>query len=164
MIYGNIDEMPQYPAFKQHPVWRTAFAELAKVSTHTAPGTYPTCYEGCFVKVLDYQTLPREKCRYETHIDHLDLQYTIRGGELIDWESRGELVPAGPFDAKGDVQFYQPHPARTVLHLLPRHYAIFFPLDAHRPQVHDGTHDSVFKVVVKIRLDLISHEKSQTNP
>lgn len=155
MIYGTFDDLTPYPAFNEHPLWRTAFEALRKVTERTRPGVYQTELPGCWVKVLEYRTLPRRQCRFETHAEHVDLQYIIRGGELIDWASRARLVPAGPFDEAGDVQFYRPRPASTVLGLLPRHFAIFFPADAHRPQVLDGQHDSVFKVVVKIRLDLL---------
>jgi len=155
MIYGNIDEMAAYPAFQQHPVWRTAFEELTKVTPSSPLGTYQTHRDGCFVKVLQYRTIPRVECRYETHRNHVDLQYVISGGELIDWETRGNLQPSTPFDVAGDIQFYAPRSPSTVLSLTTRHFAIFFPTDAHRPQVQNGVNDSVFKVVVKIQLDLL---------
>jgi beta-galactosidase beta subunit len=31
-------------------------------------------------------------------------------------------------------------------------FGIFFPCDAHLPKVHDGCHEGVFKVVIKIRV------------
>ena len=99
--------------------------------------------------VQEYTTLPREQCRFESHREHVDLQYTILGEEFIDWIDRDSLQPEGPFE--NDVQFWKsPEGPVTALHQPPGRFAIFHPADAHRPKVRVREGALVKKVVIKV--------------
>ena len=108
-----------------------------------------------YVNVMTYKTLPTDQCRYESHRKYVDLQYTITGAEVIDWLDAGDLKADGGFELDRDLQFYLPAPTRSQVHMRPGYFAIFYPSDAHRPKVSDGVHGEVFKLVIKMNLDLV---------
>jgi YhcH/YjgK/YiaL family protein len=155
MIYGNIDFPDTYQHLLSHPVWAQAFQWLKDMPDDIKPGIYPIRDQMMYVIVQQYDTLRRDQCRFENHRKYLDLQYTFRGGELIEMKGAPELKPDGEYDAGKEVQFYQLAETKTVLHMLPRCYAIFHFYDAHLPKVSDGIHKSVGKLVIKIHRDLL---------
>jgi len=104
--------------------------------------------------VQAYDPMSRELCRFESHVDHIDIQYTITGTEGIEWCPRTELVADGGF--ANDVQFWQPPDGPvTTLVQSPGRFAIFFPEDAHRPKVRLEGSLHVKKLVIKIHRDLL---------
>jgi YhcH/YjgK/YiaL family protein len=104
---------------------------------------------------MEYETLPEERCIFETHRKYVDLQYTISGGETIAWRNASELEPNGPFDEVRDLQFYHRVESPSRVHMPAGYFAIFYPSDAHLPKISDGLHASVFKVVIKVGLHLL---------
>jgi YhcH/YjgK/YiaL family protein len=160
MIYGNLRSLDTYSALLVDAVWREAFGWLRELPPRAACGTYALRGEEMFARVMEYDTLPREECAFESHRRYIDLQCTIAGGELIEWRCSGELEPAGPYDAETDVQFYRLAPAMTRMHQLPGHFAIFYPSDAHMPKVSDGVHPNVFKAVIKVGIRLLGSTHS----
>lgn len=157
MIFGHIDASSTYTPLISHPVWSEAFSALRSLTTESELGITELRGEQMFLNVHGYDTKPAVDCRFEGHREMIDLQYMIRGGELIDWVLKQELQADGDYLAERDFQYYhRPScPPLTRLHLRPRHFAIFFPEDGHCPMIHDGTHDSVFKAVVKIHRSLL---------
>jgi len=155
MIYGNLNYKDAYQHLLSHPVWKRAFDWLESMPPDIRPNIYTIDGERMFVNVHGYDPLPREKCRYESHRRYLDLQYCIRGGELIDWHPASTLAAAGEYDEPKDLQFYQAAESLTTVHMRPGNYAIFHPSDAHRPKISDGVNPSVFKLVIKIELALL---------
>ncbi|AOS45899.1 Toxin-antitoxin biofilm protein TabA [Lacunisphaera limnophila] len=156
MIHGKLNTPESHAFLLDNPAWKLAFDWLHTVTPATPLGITQLQGEDIYVNVMTYQTLPAEQCRYETHRKYVDLQYTITGAEMIDWLDRSELLPDGGFDEAKDLQFYQPVPTLSRVHMLPGCFAIFYPTDAHRPKVSDTRHGEVFKLVVKMNLKLVS--------
>lgn len=155
MIYGHLDSPAAYSFLLGNEAWRMAFDWLKKLPPDIREGIHPILGDKLWANVHGYQTLPRAECRFESHQRHVDLQYCIKGGELIDWQLVPRLTPAGPFDEPNDVQFYQPAETQTVLQMLPGAFGIFFPDDAHRPKVADGWNQRVAKLVIKVSCELL---------
>ena len=155
MIFGNIASPDTYNHLLAHPVWKQCFDWLKTVDMNTPPGIQKLKGDDLVVNVHGYETLTRDECRFESHRHVLDLQYGIRGGELIDWQLAARLLPAVPYDEVKDIQFYQPATVKTVLNLLPGNFAIFYPSDAHRPKCVDGVHPEIFKLVIKIKTSVL---------
>jgi biofilm protein TabA len=155
MIHGHLHTPDTYASLVQHPVWQTAFEWLRQMPAAPEKGIHPIRGDDMYVNVMEYATLPRSQCRFESHRKYLDLQYTITGAELIEWRLNTELATDGGYDDAKDLQFYHLSDALTRVHMLPGHFAIFFPSDAHLPKVSDGTNGSVFKLVIKINLNLL---------
>lgn len=156
MIHGFLSTPESHAYLMANPAWKLAFDWLKTVTLDTPLGITQLQGDDIYVNVMTYQTLPAEQCRYESHRKYVDLQYTINGAEVIDWLDARDLAPDGGFDESKDLQFYQPAPTLSRVHMLPGCFAIFYPSDAHRPKVTDTKHGEVFKLVIKMNLKLVT--------
>lgn len=154
MIYGHITQSQTYLELLEHPVWQTAFDALGELTPDTPLGITELNGLHHILNVHQYDTVPREKSRFEHHHHTIDLQYIISGGEVIDWAPTWELDPEDSYLEAKDFQFLHPpitHDAEsTKLKMQAGYFAIFFPSDAHRPKIYDGLNQRVYKAVVKI--------------
>lgn len=153
MIYGHLSASETYEFLLSNSAWRFAFEWLKNLPEPPEPGFRSLDGDDVCVNVHGYETLPADQCRFESHRRYVDLQYCIRGGELIDWQRSDTLKPAGPFDEPKDLQFYEPGDSLTTVQMIPGSFAIFYPVDAHRPKRADGRNSSVDKLVIKIALE-----------
>ncbi|MCC6233670.1 MAG: YhcH/YjgK/YiaL family protein [Verrucomicrobiales bacterium] len=156
MIYGHLSAPDAWAHLLKQEAWRFAFDWLRALPADPEPGIRPLRGDDIYVNVHGYDTLPREQCRFESHRKYVDLQYCIRGAELIDWKLSMTLQPSGPFDEPKDLQFYWLAPSLSVVHMVPGSFAIFFPTDAHLPKRSDGLERSVFKLVIKVAQHLVN--------
>jgi biofilm protein TabA len=155
MITGHLASESSYKFLTERAIWAAAFSWLRKASQSTPVGDYPLQgFEDAIVKVMAYDTKPIAMCKFESHRRYVDLQYTFSGAEKIAWLPTASLQPVDDYDDSRDLQFYLPESSDTVVHKLPGHFSVFFPEDAHRPQISDGLHDRIYKAVVKIPVNL----------
>jgi len=159
MIYGHIGEKEQWAVLAGHPAWKAAFDWLQSLDEETPERKVPLMGDDMFGIVMGYETLPGDTCRFESHREFVDLQYTISGGEKIGWSRAADLASDGPFDAEKDLQFYIFRNPESLLHMGPGHFAVFYPTDAHAPKIADSRNREVFKAVVKIRRSLLTDSK-----
>ena len=152
MLFSHLDHPDTFDTFLVHPLWQEILAWLRALDPAIPEGIHTLkAPDTVYVNVHGYTTLPRADCRYEAHRRYVDLQYMIDGEEIIEWAPRHELTPSVSFDAEKDLGFYQmPAAGRASLHLLPRHFAVFFPEDAHMPKVQANGPRALKKLVVKI--------------
>lgn len=108
-----------------------------------------------FATTLRSDTVKGEAARWETHREYVDLQYLIGGGEVIEWAPASKLSADGDYDGVNDVQFYEAAPANVALPMVEGLFVFFFPADAHRPMISNGSDCYVHKVVVKIHKSLL---------
>jgi len=158
MIYGQIDYSSTLATLGQSEPWSEAMAWLRELTESSSLGITERHGGKMSLDVHTYRTKPREECRYENHRHTVDIQYTISGGECIEWALAGELEEDGEYQPRRDKQYFHV-PTMTgsaLIHMLPRHYSIFMADDAHCPKIHDGRHAEVFKAVVKIDTSLIA--------
>ena len=98
-----------------------------------------------------------EGCRFESHHEFIDLQFSLSGGELIHCLNYDQLGEEGPYDSTRDVQFFKSPPSgeATILRMKPERFAVFFPEDAHCPQIEDGENTISKKAVLKVHTSLL---------
>lgn len=153
MLHASLHDPDTYGPWLAHPAWQRALAWLRALPADAALGTHEIIGQDLFASVQEYATVDRAAARFESHREHVDLQYTIAGEEGIDWCPRAGLTPDGPF--ANDVQFWLPPvTAFTTLRNSPGRFAIFYPGDAHRPKVGIGS-PRVRKLVIKVHLKLL---------
>ena len=155
MILGDINARETFDFLLRNTAWTTAFDWVRAQGDKAPPGIQQIQGDDIYVNVHGYATLPEQDCTFESHRKYFDLQYCIAGGELIDWQDARLLEPAGDYAEPKDLLFYRSAPALTKLHMTPGRFAIFGPIDAHRPKVSDGIHPSVSKLVVKVAARLL---------
>jgi YhcH/YjgK/YiaL family protein len=118
------------------------------------PGKYELRGQSLFAIVDEYMTRPREACRLETHRRYIDVQYVVRGRELMGYAPAMSLKPEGLYDGERDVQFHRGH--ADFLLLQQGMFAVMLPSDAHMPGIApDGEPSAVKKIVVKAAVDLL---------
>ncbi len=92
------------------------------------------------VKCEEPSLSPREKVQLEAHRRFIDIHVPLKGTETIGWAPVGALrYERQPYDAGSDVAFYADS-AHSMLHVKVGQMAIFFPDDAHAPNIGLGTH------------------------
>lgn len=108
-----------------------------------------------FATTLRLDTAASEFLKWETHREHVDLQYVLGGGEIIEWAPAAKLVADGAYDEKTDFQLHGPAEADLSLGMKDGLFTFLFPADGHKPMVADGVNHHIHKVVVKIHKSLL---------
>lgn len=99
------------------------------------------------VKCEEPALLPRERVSLESHRRYIDIHVPLKGTETIGWAPESSLKhPRQEYDAEHDIKFWG-DAATSLLHLPSGQIAIFFPGDAHAPNIGLGNHR---KLCIKI--------------
>ena len=138
----------QYAAKKKW--WDTAFAYLKETDlVNLRPGRYQILGDDVFALVTEGPTKDLDKTRWEAHKIYQDIHYVITGKEKIGITPVSSATVTQEYDPAKDIGFYSSK--GKYYESDPGKFFIAFPADAHRPGVKARGHDSVKKVVIKIR-------------
>ncbi len=146
MIACNLNDSDRYRSLS--PRIDAALTWLRdNITSLPEPGTCIEIADGVTVKSEAPALVPIEKACLEAHRRYIDIHVPLRGMETIGWAPVAALVyPRGEYDEAKDVIFYG-DASQSRLHLRPGQIAIFFPEDAHAPNIGLGNHR---KLCVKI--------------
>ena len=111
------------------------------------PGSYDLD-RGIYYMVQEIQTRPEEGAFFEAHRKYIDIQFVISGDELHGYAPLSSLKTQDAYDQEKDVAFY--HGTGSVFSLSPGSFAIYFPNDAHKPNLMIDKPVPVKKIVVKV--------------
>lgn len=155
MIYGNIHTKETTSA--SVPAICKALNILRTTNvTNMHHGQYPLDGDKLILQIVETTTGPKETKRPEIHKKYIDVQYMVRGHELIGfYPDHKDGAVLEDCLADSDVLFYQ---EREDIHevMLPMTegcYAIFFPEDVHRPCCMMNSPEDIKKIVLKLRTD-----------
>lgn len=102
------------------------------------------------VKCEEPHLLPPEKSELEAHRRFIDIHVPLKDVETIGWASVSALkYPHGEYDEDRDVRFFGDS-ATSLLHVRVGQIVIFFPEDAHAPNIGIGNHR---KLCIKIPVE-----------
>ena len=91
-----------------------------------------------------------EVAELEAHRKFIDIHVPLKSSETIGWAPVSNLkYPHGDYDDKRDICFYGDS-ATSMLRLRVGQIAVFFPEDAHAPNIGVGTHR---KLCIKIPVE-----------
>lgn len=154
MIFDQISNWEQYP---YGAAWEKAFEFLNTVALGAEEKEYPLQGKDIFARVMSYNTMPPEEAQLEAHVQYVDIQTTFAGSEAMEIVPTHQPEILSPYNEEKDVIFFerdQNAPAKIIVS--PGVFAVFFPDDAHMPQLMVGDQrEKVVKVVVKVRRDLL---------
>ena len=86
----------------------------------------------------------------EAHRKYLDIQYIVKGKEVMGWADLAECEPVGEFNETKDVGKYS---GEFTYITIPEGYCyVAFPEDAHMPGRHLDVPNDFTKVVVKLKV------------
>jgi YhcH/YjgK/YiaL family protein len=97
-----------------------------------------------------WRTKAPEECHWEAHKDHLDIHVLFNGTEQMAYANIAGLEVVGDYDAAEDIYWLNGQGGRFSVK--PGMFVIFFPEDAHMPDLSGGGPELVDKVVIKVRI------------
>lgn len=109
-----------------------------------------------FVLKQAYITKDRESCFFESHKKYIDIQYMVKGNEIMDITSIDNLKIVNDYDEKTDFIKYE-NKSENISSLLikEKELAIFYPNDAHQPCIKTDKNELIYKAVIKVPVNKI---------
>lgn len=157
MLFGNINSPLTHVNLLNDPFWINVLNMLKKINEDSLLGVTNLIGDKMYIDIHTYLTKNICECRFEGHRDMIDIQYMIRGSEIIEWANKTTLITEKEYDYDRDIEFFEvpENEVLTKIHMKSGCFAVFFPDDAHRPQINDGYSSSVLKAVIKIHRELM---------
>ena len=102
------------------------------------------------VKCQELSLVPRENARPEAHHRFIDIQVPLKGAETMGWAPVDALHHLqSPYSEEKDVEFYGDS-AHSLLDVKVGQMVVFFPEDAHAPNIGLGNHR---KLCIKVPVE-----------
>ena len=103
--------------------------------------------DGVIVKVEETSLQPRERASLEAHRKFIDIHVPLKGTETMGWTPTSACKHLREkYSEEKDIMFFGDS-AHSLLHVKVGQIAVFFPEDAHAPNIGLGNHR---KICVKI--------------
>lgn len=150
MIFDHINNIELYKGLSSDIYEGLKF--LQQVSPDIAVGTYQI---GPRVKAIvsEYDTKKVNEHGFEAHKKNIDIQYLRKGEERIVCFPIEKLIETEPYSEANDAAFYSSEGVRVQeMTMGDGFFAIFFPQDAHMPQLCVDEPMKVKKVVIKVAI------------
>ena len=112
-------------------------------------GKYEIDNDDIFAIVQEYDTKEEQDCVLESHHKYIDIQYMIKGSELMGVTC---LNDQDIFEENLEKDYTLYTAETSMLKVDEGMFTIFFPEDLHRPGVKAGQIAKVKKVVVKVKI------------
>jgi len=131
--------------------WDKAFAFLRDHNLDSLPkGKYVIDGDNVTASVSTDPSKDLEKTNWESHRRYIDVQCIISGEEKMGLWPVADATVIREYDEKKDVANYSATGKFYVAG--PGEFFIFFPADAHRPNITPGGNKVVKKIVIKVRV------------
>lgn len=151
---ATINAVKFYTQYHAHQAWwDKALAFMKRNDLATMPtGKYPLDGDHVFAMINEYPPADTSQIKWEAHTKYADIQFLIRGKEKIGIASAASLQQIVPYNPSNDAANYA-GPGKYV-EAKPGTFFIFFPGEAHRPNLKTDPGDTaiVRKVVIKMRI------------
>jgi YhcH/YjgK/YiaL family protein len=104
-----------------------------------------------FAIVNEYDTVDTAEELMESHKKYIDVQYIVKGAELVGHDFLQDKTPSRAYDEAADFMLFSETPV-FFSRLDQGNFAVFFPSDLHMPNIKIDKPVAVKKVVIKIGL------------
>lgn len=126
---------------------RVALAEQPQLKE---PGKYVLQGEALFMNVMTFSTQHADEKKAEQHREYIDIQVLLEGTERIFYGNFERARECEEFHAEEDYQLCNHIDKQQVLTLHPGQFAVFMPLEPHKPGCVVTHAEPIKKVVVKL--------------
>lgn len=149
--HASIDKVEFAKQYHAHKLWwDEAFSFLQETNlVNIKPGKYLINGDNVYATVTEGPSKLDDTTKWESHVNYHDIHYVIDGTEKIGVAPVSSASVINNYDATRDIIFYTTKGKYYTAD--PGNYFIFFPQDAHRPNLRIEGHEMVKKIVVKIR-------------
>jgi len=135
------------------PKFIKAFEYLAQTDFNALEkGKYEIEGKDIFAIVNEYDTVDPSGERMEAHRKYIDIQYIVKGAELIGHDLLLQKTPSQAYDEPTDFMLFDEKPA-FFTKLEQDQFAVFFPSDLHMPNLRIDQPIPVKKIVIKISVN-----------
>jgi biofilm protein TabA len=146
---NKIEFAEQY--HKNKATWDKAFAFLRDSDLlNMKPGKYVIDGDNVYATITEGPEKEFDQSAWESHRKYIDLQYVIKGKEKIGVAPVSTATVIKPYNDKTDGANYTADGTFYIAE--PGTFLLFFPGDAHRPNIKVDGFDVVRKVVVKVKV------------
>jgi YhcH/YjgK/YiaL family protein len=130
--------------------WDKAFVYLKNTDLKTlATGRHEIDGDNVYASVTEAPTKDYDKTTFESHRKYIDLQYVITGEENMAKAAVSSVAVSKPYNEATDLANYT---GEGKIYTVPEGtFMLFFPTEAHRPNITPGGNKVVKKVVIKIK-------------
>lgn len=140
-----------------HPVLANALMQaIAAWPQDKAPGRYELQGDDIFMNVMTFATQLPEQKKAELHEQYIDIQLLLAGEERILYGVAGSARQCEEMHTEEDYQLCSAIEGMQRLDLTPGMYAVFMPGEPHKPGCVVKETEEIKKVVVKVRVSLMS--------
>lgn len=149
MIYDSLDNLETYKNLSGDIYDSLVF--LKQADPEIANGVYQLNPRVKAI-VSEYETKLENEYGYEAHRRFIDIQFLLKGEEMVCSLPLPKLKETKAYSADSDVAFYQAAAEPQQLPIGGGYFAVLFPQDGHMPQLCIEKPQPVKKVVVKIEI------------
>ena len=150
MIIDNIENTKLYNYINKRI--NIAFEYIKSTDfTSVKPGKYAIDGDNIYASVSEYQTKDKLDSLPEAHLKYIDVQYIIKGNELIGYAPLQDQEIAVTYNETNDIAFY--NSKVSYLKMETGMFMILFPGDLHQPCIKEDLSTFVRKVVVKVKVN-----------
>lgn len=145
---NKVEFARQYHLNKAH--WEKAFTFLKDSDLLTLKnGRHEIDGNNVFAIVSEAPSRDYDKTAFESHKNYIDLQYVITGEEKMGRTPAESLKVDKPYNEQADIAYYIGDGKIYTVHQ--NCFLLFFPGEAHRPNITPGGNKVVKKIVIKIK-------------
>lgn len=117
--------------------------------TETEEGKHIISGESIYANVQSGPTKDAQTTPWEAHRVYTDIQYIIKGAEIMGWDNLENFTITEEYNEEKDVVFGAT--TGNYFTVPEGYFVIFTPQDAHQPMLKIGTSKIVKKVIVKVK-------------
>jgi biofilm protein TabA len=145
---NSVEFQKQYESNKA--LWDKVFRFLGDSKLATlAPGKYVIDGDNAYATIAEGAPKKLEDVKWESHRKYIDLQYVIAGEVKIGVAPVSTATVIMPYDEAKDIANYTAGGKYYIA--TPAEFFLFFPQNAHRPDIKVDGYDTLKKLVIKIR-------------
>ncbi len=148
MIYDDIKNIGIYKGMHDRLDKALDFLKDLDVEKLT-PGKFELDGSDLFYMVQDYETIPEENGKYESHNNYMDIQLLVSGSEIIRCTPYVNPEVTVEYSREKDIEFYKLDKGYDF-NLIPGRFVILMPKELHAPKIMESSIQNVRKVVIKI--------------
>jgi YhcH/YjgK/YiaL family protein len=137
-----------------HKDWDKAFAVITDWLSKPIPEGANVSLEDKGLKLVmqTYKTVPEESKKFEGHKKNIDIQFMVKGKEIIYWANNKNLEIVVPYSEERDHMSFGNTDGASPIHLVPNSFAVFFPGDGHKTQCQWGESVDAIKIIAKLAI------------
>jgi YhcH/YjgK/YiaL family protein len=150
MIIDVLENAGNYSS--ANPRISKAFEYLRSTDLDNLPvGKHAIKGDEIFAIVQEYRTIDTANEEMETHKKYIDVQYMIRGEELVGHSFLKDQARSKEYDEEQDFMLFPDTPS-FFTKMAVGTFMIFFPTDMHMPCIKVHEAEMVKKVVIKVKV------------